>query len=97
MSGSVERLVYMANQIATFFESQPGEGQAAGTADHIRAFWEPRMRRDIIEHLRHHGGTGLSPLAVEAVKMLDGPAVDTAVALAAAGQPSAKRPGDDAG
>ena len=35
-------LVYMANQIATFFASQPRENQAGRVADHLRDFWEPR-------------------------------------------------------
>ena len=97
MSRGLDTLVYMANQIATFFETQPGDGQAAGAADHLRAFWDPRMRKAILQHLHDHGGKGLSPLALEAVKLLDAPAVDTHVALAAAGKSSAKRPGDDAG
>lgn len=39
-----QKLVYMANQIATFFEAIPPEEAAAGVADHINKFWEPRMR-----------------------------------------------------
>jgi len=38
-------------------------------------FWEPRMRALIIDHAAH-GGDGLDPFALEAVKRL--PAVSTA-------------------
>jgi formate dehydrogenase subunit delta len=64
-----DKLVTMANQIGTFFTSQ-GESQAvAGTATHLKKFWDPRMRAAIIAHLRA-GGEGLRPevrLAVEAL------------------------------
>lgn len=39
-------LIDMANQIGLFFESLPDREEAVnGIADHIRRFWEPRMRR----------------------------------------------------
>ncbi|CAM2193942.1 formate dehydrogenase subunit delta [Paraburkholderia kururiensis] len=39
-------LIEMANQIGSFFESMPDREEAtASVADHIRRFWEPRMRR----------------------------------------------------
>ncbi len=41
---SPDKLIYMANQIATFFRSQPGTDQAARVAAHLKDFWEPRMR-----------------------------------------------------
>ena len=41
---SPDKLLYMAKQIATFFASQPGTDQADKVAQHIRDFWEPRMR-----------------------------------------------------
>lgn len=66
---SPDRLVYMANQIGTFFRSQ-GEGKAAaGTAEHIRKFWDPRMRSAILAHLEA-GGAGLNPDVRDAVEAL---------------------------
>lgn len=66
---SPERLVYMANQIGTFFRSQ-GAGEAvAGTASHIRQFWDPRMRREIVAHLEA-GGAGLDPQVAEAIRLI---------------------------
>jgi formate dehydrogenase subunit delta len=69
--GPPERLIYMANQIARFFQAQP-EG-AAGAANHLKSFWDPQMRTEIIAW-RRSGGGGLSPLAAEAVdRLVDAP------------------------
>ncbi|RUW34688.1 MULTISPECIES: formate dehydrogenase subunit delta [unclassified Mesorhizobium] len=46
-----EKLVRMANQIATFFHSKPHEEGITGVAEHINKFWEPRMRRQLFEML----------------------------------------------
>lgn len=40
-----DKLIRMANQIATFFNSQPEGVRIDGIAGHINKFWEPRMRR----------------------------------------------------
>jgi formate dehydrogenase subunit delta len=45
------KLAYMANQIATFFATRPAEAAAEGVASHINQFWEPRMRRQLLEML----------------------------------------------
>lgn len=47
-----DHLIEMANQIGMFFDSLPDREEAlAGIADHIRRFWEPRMRRVLIATL----------------------------------------------
>jgi formate dehydrogenase subunit delta len=71
MSGTtLDRLVYIANQIAREFAAQrPGEA-AQATYDHLWHFWDPRMRALILDHLAA-GGAGLSELAREAVLKLD--------------------------
>lgn len=66
---SADRLVRMANQIASFFAGQPGDACVSGTADHIKAFWTPKMCREIIA-FAEGGGAGLSPLALKAVKAM---------------------------
>ena len=64
-----EKLTMMANQIGAFFKAQ-GETEApAAIADHLKKFWEPRMRADIIAHLSA-GGAGLDPLVRKAVELL---------------------------
>jgi formate dehydrogenase subunit delta len=64
-----QKLVYMANQIAIFFASRPEQEAIGEIANHLRKFWEPRMREKIIDFAAH-GGAGLMPRAEEAVKML---------------------------
>jgi formate dehydrogenase subunit delta len=66
-------LVRMANQIADFFRLKPEEQAVAGTADHIRKFWDPRMRAKMAEHLAH-GGDGLNPIALKAAQHICKPA-----------------------
>jgi formate dehydrogenase subunit delta len=92
-----DTLVRMANQIARFFASQPGPAGAAGVADHLRAFWDPTMRRQILAWV-DRGGDGLDPLALEGVELLrDTGSGEVRAALAQAGERTARRPGDDAG
>lgn len=69
---TTEKLVRMANQIATFFMSQPENTRIAGVANHINKFWEPRMRRQLFEHI-DQGGMGLDPLVLEASKTIKRP------------------------
>jgi formate dehydrogenase subunit delta len=63
---SVERLVYMANQIAKNLETD--DDPVSATANHIQLFWDPRMKRLI----REHGTEGLSPIASAALGQLAG-------------------------
>ena len=70
---SLESLVRMANDIGHFFAAEPKRADAvAGVANHIRRFWDPRMRRQIAAHLAA-GGEGLEPLAREALSSLPRP------------------------
>ncbi|MBS0564671.1 MAG: formate dehydrogenase subunit delta [Proteobacteria bacterium] len=62
---SPEKMIRMANQIATFFESRPHAEGVKGTAAHISDFWEPRMRKQLFEHIAA-GGEGLKPMVLEA-------------------------------
>lgn len=63
------KLVMMANQIAKFFEQQGEVRAVPQIAKHIEDFWDPRMRRGILEHLQN-GGAGLDPLALAAIQKL---------------------------
>ena len=58
---TVERLVYMANQIALNLVTDVDP--VAATAEHIILFWDPRMKKLILEH----GSAGLSPIAADAI------------------------------
>jgi formate dehydrogenase subunit delta len=66
------KLVYMANQIATFFASQPSKEAAQGVATHINKFWEPRMRRQLFEILEEQDN-GLDALVLEAAPLIRKP------------------------
>ncbi|HLJ65031.1 MAG TPA: formate dehydrogenase subunit delta [Stellaceae bacterium] len=66
---SPEKLVYMANQIGKFFAHQSEAKAVAAIADHLKRFWDPRMRRAILDHLAV-GGHGLDPLPLRAVQSL---------------------------
>jgi len=62
-------LVKMANNIGDFFASEDDKSKAAkGVADHIRSFWEPRMRREIFRYLDEQGGAGLKELVLTALR-----------------------------
>ena len=66
----IARLVAMVNDIAAFFDSEPDKTVAAeGIRTHLQKFWAPRMRQEIIEHLRQ-GGAGLTPTACSAIEGL---------------------------
>ena len=68
---NIELLVKMANEISAFFASESPPAQAAeDVAQHLRRFWEPRMRRQIIAHLRATDGAGLSELARHGIESL---------------------------
>ena len=69
MSSSPDKLVYMANQIGKFFQSQGPDKAVTGTAEHIKKFWDPRMRKQIFAHL-DAGGAGLDPDVRDALKTL---------------------------
>jgi formate dehydrogenase subunit delta len=65
-----ERLVTMANDIGKFFDSDPDKAEAAkNVASHLRRFWDPRMRREILAHYEQ-GGAGLDDVAKAAVGLL---------------------------
>jgi formate dehydrogenase subunit delta len=71
---SPDRLIYMANQIGKFFESQGHDKAVPGIAEHIRKFWDPRMRKAILAHLAA-GGAGLDSEVREALATLGSAAV----------------------
>ena len=66
---SPDRLIYMANQIGHFFQSQGHDKAVPGIADHIKKFWDPRMLSAIFAHLEA-GGAGLDPDVREAIAAL---------------------------
>jgi formate dehydrogenase subunit delta len=68
---SVDKLVKMANQIGKFFAAQKSSDSVAGMVDHLKRFWDPRMREAIVAHVQH-GGAGLDEVPLAAVQKLGG-------------------------
>ena len=65
----ISRLVTMANDIGAFFGSDADKAEAAkNVAGHLTRFWDPRMRREIVEWVNEHDGEGLTELAAAAIK-----------------------------
>ena len=66
---SPEKLTYMANQIARFFVTQRDGDPAEKTAQHLRDFWDPRMRAQLAQIVAS-GGAGLSDTARKGAERL---------------------------
>jgi len=65
----VENLIKMANQIGTYFAAFPDRAEALdGVATHIKKFWEPRMRRALLDHLDTSGYGALNETTAEAIR-----------------------------
>ncbi|CAN5404802.1 hypothetical protein BH10PSE11_BH10PSE11_01240 [soil metagenome] len=64
-----DRLVHMANQIGKFFATQDTSKASDAIAEHLRKFWDPRMRKQICAYF-NGGGKGLDPLTYRAVEMI---------------------------
>lgn len=76
---SDQKLVRMANQIASFFRSYPDDEAVAGIHKHIVAFWTPKMRH-ALENFGPTEGSGLDPLALKAIN--EGPQAESPVRAA---------------
>ncbi|MBL8938173.1 MAG: formate dehydrogenase subunit delta [Archangium sp.] len=63
------KLVHMVNQIALAFRLQPKDQAVSQTVEHLRAFWSPQMRKELLAYVAA-GGAGLEPLAKEAAAKL---------------------------
>jgi formate dehydrogenase subunit delta len=64
-----DKLIYMANQIGKFWASQDREKAPEAIAQHLKKFWDPRMRERILA-LAAGGGDGLDPVVRTAVQRL---------------------------
>ena len=65
----VHHLVTMANEIAAFFAGEDPGKAAESVANHLRRYWDPRMRRQILAHAGD-GGEGLSEVARAGVDLI---------------------------
>jgi formate dehydrogenase subunit delta len=68
---NIDLLIKMANEISAYFAAEPNAEQAAkDVAGHLRRYWEPRMRRQIIAYCEERQGAGLTELALHGVRLL---------------------------
>jgi formate dehydrogenase subunit delta len=58
-SSELEKLAYMANQIANFFRPYPEQAARDGIRKHIISFWTLKMRAELVAHA---DGLKLDPL-----------------------------------
>ncbi len=68
---SPDKLVHMVNQIAAFFASQPPARQVPGVTNHLRDFWAPEMRSQLLQ-IAAAGEHEIHPGAQAAVEALRG-------------------------
>lgn len=69
MSGEVPPVVRLGHDLVRNFETLPPEKAAEEIATHIRKFWEPRMRRELLARTRQDA-SDLHPLLVRASEYL---------------------------
>jgi formate dehydrogenase subunit delta len=65
----INHLCRMANQIGQFYRSLPNRAEGlTSTATHIRRFWDPRMRRELLAYVDATQGAGLDDFVMEAIR-----------------------------
>ncbi len=64
-----DKLIRMANQIAGFFATQPGQNQAERVAAHLNDFWGPEMRAELKAHAAEDD-SDLAPLVRDAIPLI---------------------------
>ena len=69
MSFAVPSEIRMVNNIAVQFRYLPDDQAAAAIANHVRRFWDPRMKTRLFE-LAAASRESLDPVAVAAVALL---------------------------
>lgn len=68
---NIDLLIKMANEIGAYFAAEADAEQGAkDVAAHLKRYWEPRMRRQIITYYEERQGAGLSDLALRGVALL---------------------------
>ncbi|MGA0805815.1 MAG: formate dehydrogenase subunit delta [Pseudohongiellaceae bacterium] len=66
---ALDRILLMANQIGDFFAPYPPERRAEGIRNHLRTYWDPRMREALLDYIST-GGAGLAPHVVAGARLL---------------------------
>jgi len=94
---NIDLLIKMTNEIGEFFagvEVNDPQAAARDVANHLKRYWDPRMRAQMLKYYEERQGAGLSDLGKNAVGLLYAaskapPAAATAPATPAAAAPAA--------
>jgi len=52
---NINSLIKMANQIGDFFEPYPEIRRTEGIRNHLRTYWDPRMREALLAYIANNG------------------------------------------
>jgi len=66
---SCERIIEMINQIDDFFKPYPEKRRIEGIRNHLKTYWDPRMRNQLINMI-DRDNILLSPSIVHSVQLL---------------------------
>jgi formate dehydrogenase subunit delta len=66
---AMERILIMAEQIGFFFAPYPPLRAAEGVRNHLRTYWDPRMRDALLAHI-DAGASGLASHVVAGAQLL---------------------------
>lgn len=69
MTHAANPQVRLANEIAVQFLHRPADEAAAAIAQHIKLFWDPRMKADLLRRAQTEPAS-LDPLVLRAVPHL---------------------------
>jgi formate dehydrogenase subunit delta len=68
---NIDLLIKMANEIGDFFTGTGDQAEAVqAVANHLKRYWEPRMRAQMLRYYEERAGAGLSDVARGAVAVL---------------------------
>jgi hypothetical protein len=67
-------VIRLANEIAIQFEHKPHDAAVAAIAQHINSFWEPRMRRQLLDLADAHRGD-LDEIVFDVIPLVRAPLV----------------------
>jgi formate dehydrogenase subunit delta len=84
---NIDLLIKMTNEIGQFFagaEVKDSQAAARDVANHIKRYWEPRMRAQMLKYYEERQGAGLTDVGKSAVALLHAERQGAAGATAAA-------------
>jgi len=65
----IDNLINMANRIGDFYDSLPDPEEASREiSGHLKKFWAPRMRIQMLEYVEKEDGAGLSPIVLASIR-----------------------------